>query len=280
MLPDSWQSGYRWFVSAPCDHWGLRIKAVQQLMAWLQKSFQRPQGSSVKYSSFFQTRLDILIFHVCEQKHFISWQHKEEGMNEPVQSVSSVLRLFADEILAFIFCFKREECMPMPAEHEVLLPRQLSPFFWKLSSPGSSGDVITVQSTCKTHSPGECISLIDHSWLLFLTARIRKWLLCSLPLLKCTPRCHNREKRVLIHKMHADNQSIVWVSQYFDLVIQRELLCLAVTSKKFIIAENMMCNITHRWKYWSVSNHMPYIAMHNISAFIFRAISRELTRSL
>lgn len=34
---------------------------------------------------------------------------------------------------------------------------------------GSPGDVITVQSTCKTRSPGECISLIDHSWLLFLT---------------------------------------------------------------------------------------------------------------
>lgn len=116
------------------------------------------------------------------------------------------------QLLAFIFCFKREECMAMPAEHEVLLPRQLSPPppFWKLPTPGSSGDVITVQSTCKTHIPGECISLIDHSWLLFLTARIRKWLLCSFPLLKCIPRRHNQEKMIVIHKMHVDNQRAGW----------------------------------------------------------------------
>lgn len=38
---------------------------------------------------------------------------------------------FADEILAFIFFFKREESMAMPAEHEVPLPWQLSPSFLK-----------------------------------------------------------------------------------------------------------------------------------------------------
>lgn len=119
---------------------------------------------------------------------------RKRGWMKQYKVYSSVPRLFADEILAFIFCFKREESMAMPAEHEVLPPHQPSPSFWKLSSPGSSGDVITVQSTCKTHSPGECISLIDHSWLLFLTARIRKWLLCSFPELKCIPRCHSQEK--------------------------------------------------------------------------------------
>ena len=126
---------------------------------------------------------------MCDEKQCISWlerQQKEKGIDEPAQIVSSIPRLFADEILAFIFCFKREESMAMPAEHEVLLPRQISLFFFpKNSLFGSSGDVITVQSTCKTHSPRERVSLIDHSWLLSLTARITKWLICILPFVKC-----------------------------------------------------------------------------------------------
>ena len=103
-------------------------------------SFLKPQGTSSslsKDSSSFSLKQGWRSSYatcVCEQKHLISWlerEHKEEGMNEPARSVSSVPRLFADETLAFIFCFKREESMAMPAEHEVLVPRQLFPLFLK-----------------------------------------------------------------------------------------------------------------------------------------------------
>lgn len=57
------------------------------------------------------------------------WKTHTVEINEPAQCAPSVLRLFADEILGFIFCFKREENMATPAEHEVLLPCQLSPSF-------------------------------------------------------------------------------------------------------------------------------------------------------
>lgn len=148
------------------------------------------------------------------EKHLISWlerEHKEEEMNEAAQSVSSVPRLFAAISIHILFQeggVHGDACRAWssPAPPAFTPP----PPFWKLPTPGSSGDVITVQSTCKTHIPGECISLIDHSWLLFLTARIRKWLLCSFPLLKCIPRRHNQEKMIVIHKMHVDNQRAGW----------------------------------------------------------------------
>jgi len=56
-------------------------------------------------------------------------EHEEVGINEPAQCVSRVLWLFADEVLEFIFCFRREESMATPAEHEALLflPQQPSP---------------------------------------------------------------------------------------------------------------------------------------------------------
>lgn len=89
-------------------------------------------------------------------------------------------------------------------------------FSWKLSSPGSSGDVITVQSTCKTHSLGECISLIEHSWLLFLTVCIKGWLFSFFShfffhrprsLLKRGTSVHNREKERARNSSDARRQS-------------------------------------------------------------------------
>lgn len=55
----------------------------------------------------------------------------EQGMKE--QSLSRVSCLFPDEILEFTLCFKREESMATPAEHEALLLLPHQPSF--LSPP-------------------------------------------------------------------------------------------------------------------------------------------------
>lgn len=194
-----------------------------------QESFVERQGSSANIPKdlFFslKTRWDIFICQMCvNEKHLISWlerEHKEEEMNEAAESVSSVPRLFAAISIHILFQEGGVHGDACRAWSSPAPPAFTPPLFWKLPTPGSSGDVITVQSTCKTHSPGECISLIDHSWLLFLTARIRKWLFCSFPLLKCIPRHHNQEKMIVIHKMYADNQragwKISWVRQWVIL---------------------------------------------------------------
>lgn len=61
---------------------------------------------------------------------------------------SCVPGLFPDEVSAFVFCLEGEETMVAPAEHQV--PPCLASFSTlsqKLFPPGSSGDVITAQST-------------------------------------------------------------------------------------------------------------------------------------
>lgn len=50
-------------------------------------------------------------------------------MNETAQVSLVFVCLFADEILAFIFCFKREESMAMPAEHEFQCLASFPPLF-------------------------------------------------------------------------------------------------------------------------------------------------------
>lgn len=91
-----------------------------------------------------------------------------------------------------------------------------SPLLEKLSSPGSSGDVITVQSTCKTHRPGEGFSLIDHPWLLFSPAHITEMASAQCSFAEMYTM---KSQSGLIHRTHPHdgNPKMMWGILFLDL---------------------------------------------------------------
>lgn len=212
---------------------------------------------------------------VCVNKN-ISWL---EDRRKNSTSVSCVPTLFADEILAFIFCFKKggehsDACRAWSSPASPVLPL----FSWKLSSPGSSGDVITVQPTCKTHSLGECISLIEHSWLLFLTVCIKGRLFSFLffsfrgphSLLKRGASIHNREKEQGRNSSDARRQSAAKAPasrQGSQFRAEVELW----HSGTCITAQKIMCNIT-RWRWRDGNIDQLAIMCHTLPCIIFQLL--------